>query len=130
MVIDTSALLAILFDEEDASLYARAIAEGAVRYLSAASWLEASIVIEARYGLPGGQALDQLVQTAEIHIEPVTFEQIKVAREAYRRFGKGRGHAAGLNYGDCFAYALAKIMGEPLLFKGDDFRYTDIGSVR
>ncbi len=129
MVIDTSALLAILFNEEDAPLYARAIAEGAVRYLSAASWLEASIVIEARYGLPGGQALDQLVQTAEIHIEPVTFEQVKVAREAYRRFGKGRGHAAGLNYGDCFAYALAKIIGEPLLFKGDDFRYTDIGSV-
>ncbi len=129
MVIDTSALLAILFDEEDAPLYARAIAEGAVRYLSAASWLEASIVVEARYGLPGGQALDQFVQTAEIHIEPVTFEQVKVAREAYRRFGKGRGHAAGLNYGDCFAYALAKIMGEPLLFKGDDFRYTDIGSV-
>jgi len=129
MVIDSSAITAILFNEEDAPLYAQAIEADVVRYLSAASWLETSIVIESRFGLPGGDALDKLIRTASVTIEPVTIEQAKIAREAYRRFGKGRGHPAGLNYGDCFAYALAKSAGEPLLFKGNDFRHTDIASV-
>ncbi len=129
MVIDSSAILAILFDEEDAPLYAQAIGEDDTLYFSVASWLETAIVIEARFGAPGGEALDELIQLARIRLEPVTIEQSKIARKAYRRFGKGRGHPAGLNYGDCFSYALAKVTGEPLLFKGNDFRHTDILSV-
>jgi len=90
--------------------------------------LECAIVIEARYGQAGGDKLDQLVQVAQIKIEPVTVEQVAVARLAFRSFGKGR-HLAALNFGDCFAYALAKAHKEPLLFKGDDFSQTDIEAV-
>jgi ribonuclease VapC len=95
--------------------------------MSAASLLETAIVIEARYGEPGGNELDQLLQKAQIKIEPVTVEQAEVARRAYRSYGKGR-HPAGLNFGDCFSYALAKVLGEALLFKGDDFSKTDIAN--
>ncbi len=126
MVIDSSVLIAILSNEQDAARFAQAIADASVRLMSAASWLETAIVIEARYGLPGGEKLDQLLQAAQIHLEPVTVEQASVARTAYRQYGKGRGHPAGLNFGDCFAYALAKVTGEPLLFKGHDFSHTDI----
>lgn len=125
MVLDTSALIAILSAEPEAAALATAIAAAATRLLSAASLLETAIVIEARYGQAGGQKLDELIRTAQIQIEPVTIEQVTAARLAYRAYGKGR-HPAGLNYGDCFAYALAKINGEPLLFKGEDFSQTDI----
>lgn len=125
MVVDTSALIAILSDEPEADTFSKAIAAAEMRLLSTASLLETAIVIEARHGLAGGQKLDELLQAAQIRFEPVTREQVEIARLAYRTFGKGR-HPAGLNYGDCFSYALAKITGEPLLFKGDDFSKTDI----
>jgi ribonuclease VapC len=125
MVLDTSALIAILSAETEANAFAVAIVTAATRMLSAASLLETGIIIEARYGPAGGQKLDELIQAAQIQIEPVTAEQVTVARLAYRTYGKGR-HPAGLNFGDCFAYALAKIRNEPLLFKGNDFSQTDI----
>lgn len=128
MVIDTSALIAILGNEAEAAQFAEAIEADQVRLISAASLLECAIVIEARYGQAGGDKLDQLVQVAQIKIEPVTVEQVAVARLAFRSFGKGR-HLAALNFGDCFAYALAKTHKEPLLFKGDDFSQTDIEAV-
>lgn len=128
MVIDTSALIAILGNEAEAAQFAEAIEADQVRLISAASLLECAIVIEARYGQAGGDKLDQLVQVAQIKIEPVTVEQVAVARLAFRSFGKGR-HLAALNFGDCFAYALAKAHKEPLLFKGDDFSQTDIEAV-
>jgi ribonuclease VapC len=125
MVIDSSAIIAILNGEPDAPLLTAVIANTPVRLMSAASWLESALVIEARYGEAGGRKLDQLLQRAQIKIEPVSIEQAEAARLAFRRYGKGR-HPAGLNFGDCFAYALAKVLGEPLLFKGNDFSQTDI----
>lgn len=128
MVIDTSAIIAILSDEPEAASFERAFEVDPVRLLSAASFLEASLVIEARYGEAGGRELDLLVVKSGIEIVPVTLEQAEVARTAFRRFGKGR-HRAALNFGDCFTYALAKVTSEPLLFKGRDFRETDLESV-
>lgn len=128
MVLDTSALIAILTAEPEANTFAAVIATAATRLLSAASLLETAIIIEARYGPAGGQKLDELIRVAQVQVEPVTVEQVTSARLAYRVYGKGR-HPAGLNYGDCFAYALAKISGEPLLFKGNDFGQTDIETV-
>lgn len=125
MVLDSSALITILTAEPEANAFATAIAAASLRLLSAASLLETAIVIEARHGPAGGQKLDELIRTAHIQIEPVTIEQVTVARLAYRTYGKGR-HPAGLNFGDCFSYALAKISDEPLLFKGNDFNQTDI----
>ncbi|MBI1293902.1 PIN domain-containing protein [bacterium] len=124
MVIDSSALIAILSNEEDAAFFAESIAVDTTRLVSAASLLETAIVIETRYGLPGGEKLDLLLECAQIRVESVTAEQAFTARLAYRMYGRGR-HPAGLNYGDCFAYALAKVMSEPLLCKGDDFVKTD-----
>ena len=129
MVIDSSAIIAILTDEQEAAYFAQSIENDALRLMSAASWLETAIVIEARFGLPGGKEFDKLIEVAQIHIEMVTAEQVAVARAAYRKYGKGRGHPAGLNFGDCFSYALAKITGEPLLFKGEDFIHTDVLAV-
>lgn len=126
MVIDSSALIAILSDENDTPALASAIALAVSRRISAATLLETAIVIEARHGQAGGDKLDEFIQTAQISIEAVTVGQIDIARDAFRRYGKGRGHAAGLNFGDCFSYALAKEMNEPLLFKGEDFRSTDV----
>lgn len=128
MVIDTSALLAILNYEAEAAQFATAIQDSSPQLISAASVLECAIVIEARYGEAGGKKLDELLRVAQINIEPVTAEQVTAARLAYRTYGKGR-HPAGLNFGDCFSYALAKVTGEPLLFKGDDFSQTDIQTV-
>jgi ribonuclease VapC len=128
MVIDTSALIAILGYEAEAPQFAEAIQSDPVRLISAASLLECAIVIEARYGQAGGDKLDQLLYVAQIQVEPVTAEQVAAARLAFRTYGKGR-HPAALNFGDCFAYALAKISEEPLLFKGDDFSQTDIQPV-
>lgn len=128
MVLDTSALLALLLDEPEAEDFRVAVEEDATRLVSAATLLETALVIEARKGEPGGRELDTLIQKAEVVVVPVDAEHVFEARRAYRRFGKGR-HTAGLNFGDVFAYALARTAGEPLLFKGDDFAKTDIGRV-
>lgn len=125
MVIDTSALVAIIEREEEALRFASAIVESSVRLMSAASFLETAIIIETRYGEQGGQLLNELVAITQIQILPVTLEQVNLARLAYRQYGKGH-HEARLNFGDCFTYALAKIMNEPLLFKGNDFDRTDL----
>jgi ribonuclease VapC len=125
MVIDTSAIAAILFDEPDAAALEGQIADDPVRLISAATFLEATIVIEARLGDPGGREFDLWLHRAEVEILPVDAEQADMARRAWRRFGRGR-HPAGLNYGDCFSYALAATHHEPLLFKGDDFTKTDV----
>lgn len=128
MVIDTSALIAMLGDEPEAHLFEEAVQEDPVRLMSTASYLEAAIVIETRFGEPGGRELDLWLHRATVDLVAVDADQADVARAAYRRYGKGRDRAR-LNYGDCFAYALAKVSGEPLLFKGHDFAHTDIGVV-
>lgn len=125
MVLDTSVLVAILCDEPEAEQLETALESDDNRLLSAASLLETSIVIEARFGEEGGLELDRLLEKAAIQVVSVTREQIEIAREAYRQFGKGH-HRASLNFGDCFSYALARLAGEPLLCKGNDFRRTDL----
>lgn len=125
MVIDTSALLAILQDEPERRMFNEAIEAAESRLMSAATFVEASIVIESRFGAEGLRDLDLFVERAGIGLAAVDAEQAHVARRAFSRFGKGR-HRAGLNYGDCFAYALANVLGEPLLYKGDDFGQTDV----
>jgi ribonuclease VapC len=126
MIVDTSALIAILRDEPEARAFAMAIADADHPRISAANYLEAAIVIDGSRDPIASRRFDDLLREAAIGIEPVTAEQAKVAREAYRDFGRGSGHAARLNFGDCFAYALAKTAGEPLLFKGDDFLHAGI----
>jgi ribonuclease VapC len=128
MVLDTSALLALLLDEPEAEGFRAAVEEDTTRLVSAATLLETALVIEARKGEPGGRELDSLIHKADVVVVPVDAEHVTEARRAYRRFGKGR-HAAGLNFGDLFAYSLARTSGEPLLFKGDDFTKTDISRV-
>jgi ribonuclease VapC len=128
MVVDTSAILALLFNEPEADDIAVAVDRDPVRLLSAASYAEAAIVVEARLGEPGGREFDLLVHKAGIDVVAVTAEQAEVARAAWRRFGRGR-HKAGLNFGDCFSYALAAVSAEPLLFKGTDFAETDVERV-
>lgn len=128
MVIDTSALIAVLLNEADAIGIAQVIESRSLRLLSAANLLEASMVIESRKGEAGGRELDLLIDRTAIQIIAVDQDQAEIARLAWRRFGKGR-HPAGLNYGDCFAYALARSRHLPLLFLGDDFSQTDIAGV-
>jgi ribonuclease VapC len=128
MVIDTSALIALLLGEPDAHGVARAIEAGSPRLLSAANLLETSLVIESRKGEAGGRELDLLLYRSGIEVVTVDRDQAETARAAWRRFGKGR-HPAALNYGDCFAYALARSRRLPLLFRGNDFSQTDIDSV-
>jgi ribonuclease VapC len=128
MVIDTSAIVAVLLNEADAPRISHAIEMGSLRLFSAANLLEASIVIESRKGETGGRELDLLIYRADIEIIPLDQDQAEIARIAWRRFGKGR-HPAALNYGDCFAYALAKSRRLPLLYQGDDFSQTDIERV-
>jgi ribonuclease VapC len=125
VIIDGSAIVAILRDEPDAHELASAIDSAAVCRLSAASYLEAAIVTDANRNPILSRRLDSFLQEALIEIEPVTVEQTRLAREAYRDYGKGR-HKAGLNFGDCFVYALARDKSEPLLCKGRDFRQTDL----
>ena len=127
MIVDTSALLAVLFDEPDARRFAEAIAEASRCRMSVANLLEAALVVEGRAGLEGGYELDRLMDRSAIELIQVTVEQIQVARLAWRRFGKGN-HPAGLNFGDCFAYALAEVTGDRLLYKGQDFALTDVES--
>jgi ribonuclease VapC len=126
MIVDTSAILAILRDEPEAMACARALEEATVRRMSAASFLEAAIVIDASGDALASRSFDELIEVAEMVIEPVTVEQAQIGRDAYRDFGKGSGHPAQLNFGDCFSYALAATTGEPLLFKGSDFSQTDV----
>lgn len=126
MIIDASALVAILRDEPEASAFASAIAKAKKRRVSAVNYVEAAAVIDGSRDPIASRRFDDLIREAQMIIEPVTEEQAVIAREAYRDFGKGSGHPAGLNFGDCFAYALARASGEPLLFKGDDFRQTDL----
>jgi len=128
MVIDTSAVIAILFDEPERGAITTAIEHADTRRMSAATFVEASIVIEARHGAAGRQELDLLLERAEVELVSVDPAQARAARQAWSRFGKGR-HPAALNYGDCFSYALATTEAQPLLCKGDDFRQTDVAVV-
>ena len=125
MIVDTSAIAAVIFDEVDAEYFENEISEATVCRMSAANYFEAAMVIEGRMGEEGARELDNYLETAEIEFVDVTQEQAHAARLAWRRYGKGN-HPAGLNFGDCFAYALAEVSQEPLLFKGDDFSLTDI----
>jgi ribonuclease VapC len=128
VILDTSAVLAIVFGEPGFEVFVNAIAASPVCRISAACLVEASIVAESRIGDQGLRQCDSFFRTSRISVEPVTEEQALLARQGFSDFGKGR-HPAGLNFGDCFAYALAKSTGEPLLFKGQDFSQTDIQSV-
>jgi ribonuclease VapC len=128
LVVDSSALIAILSDEAEAQTYARALAEALHRRISAVTLVETAAVIDSRRSPVASRRLDDLIREARIAIEPVDEAQSVIARQAYRDFGRGSGHPARLNFGDCFAYALARRLGEPLLFKGDDFSRTDIAS--
>jgi len=125
VIIDTSVIIAILRDEPDASGIREALGRPQARRMSAVSYVEAGVVVDGNRNPVLSRRLDDLLRDVQITVEPVTLNQAHIAREAYRDFGKGR-HRAGLNLGDCFAYALAKEKGETLLFKGDDFCHTDI----
>ena len=128
MVIDSSALLAIILEEDDRARYAKAIDSDSIRFMSTASFVESSIVVEKRRGVDGVIKLDQLISRSSIELVPVDAIQAHTARSAYRIYGKGR-HRAALDFGDCFAYALAITLMEPLLFKGNDFSRTDVAQV-
>ena len=128
MVVETSAVLAILLEEPEAAEFAQLIEDAPTPLISAASVFEAGIVLLSRYGLEAWGDLQDFIEQGGLQVEPVTAEQAALAFEAYQRFGKGR-HRAGLNFGDCFAYALCQATGQPLLFKGQDFSQTDIATV-
>jgi ribonuclease VapC len=126
MVIDSSALIALLLGEPETADFVTAIAAAASRVVSAPTYLETAIVISARSGLKAVEKFDRLLDDLEIEVVPFARDQAAIAITAYRNYGKGSSHAAGLNFGDCFSYALAKLRDEPLLFKGDDFSRTDL----
>jgi ribonuclease VapC len=128
MVIDTSAVIAVLLGEPETASFVRALAGAPKKLISAFNALESAIVIEAKKGEAGGRELDLLLHRAQIEIIVLNGDQLEIARTAWRKYGKGN-HSAGLNIGDCCAYALAKYSGEPLLFKGNDFSQTDIQAV-
>ena len=125
MVVDTSAVSAILFGEADGERFVSALASSGRKFMSAVNSLESAIVAEARKGEAGAKALAELLAVSEIEILPFDSSQAEIALAAWRRYGKGR-HPAGLNLGDCASYALAATLNRPLLFKGDDFTKTDI----
>lgn len=129
IAIDASALVAVLSDEPERGRFVDLIEAEELAYISAASLLEARIVMLSRFGDDGVLALDSFLLKSDIAVVEVSSRMADIAFEAYRRFGKGSGHGASLNYGDCFSYALAKHFDAPLLFKGDDFSKTDIPSV-
>jgi ribonuclease VapC len=129
MIVDTSAIVAILRDEPDAESFANAIAGERIRRVSAVNYVEAAAVIDESRNPVASRRFDDFIREASLTVEPVTFEQARIAREAYKDFGKGSGHPARLNFGDCFAYALAKAVSEPILFKGQGFKHTDLTSV-
>jgi len=126
LILDKSALLAVPLDEPDADHFERVIGVAPACRMSVANYLEAIMVIEGRLGDAGGREIDNYLEEAGVELVSVTPEQVQAARMAWRRYGKGN-HPAGLNFGDCFAYALAEVSGEPLLFKGEDFALTDVG---
>ena len=126
MIVDTSAVVAVLRNEADADIYSRVIAKSPTVRMSAGTYVELGVVIDGLDDPVISGALDKYLEESRVIIEPLTAAQAQVARTAYQRFGKGSGHVARLNLGDCFAYALARALGEPLLFKGEDFRLTDI----
>jgi ribonuclease VapC len=128
VIVDSSAIIAILKEQDDAAVYAQAIAGADARRLSAASYLECGMVLDSQRDPIISRGLDELMQEAEFVIEPVTERQARLARQAYADFGKGSGHPAGLNFGDCLSYALALDLREPLLWKGNDFGHTGIQS--
>ena len=128
MIVDSSAILAILRAEPDAAVFADAIERASVRRVSAVNYVESAAVID-RSGSPvASRKFDDFCREAALRVEAVDLEQARIAREAYRDFGKGSGHPAQLDFGDCFAYALAKLRSEPILFKGQDFKRTDLTS--
>jgi ribonuclease VapC len=127
MVLDTSAILAILQNEPERRKFNEAIETSETRSLSTASFVECSMILESRYGADGVRDLDLFIAKAQVSLVSVDEEQADLARRAFRKYGKGR-HPAGLNFGDCFSYALARSLDEPLLFKGNDFSQTDIES--
>lgn len=127
MIVDSSVLIAIIHDEHDADRFTTALTTTRAR-ISAATLLEATIVADSRLGATDRHRFDQMLAQFEIEVVPFTAEHAAIARQAHRDFGRGSGHPAGLNLGDCFAYALARATGEPLLYKGDDFGHTDVRS--
>jgi ribonuclease VapC len=127
MVLDTSAILAILQDEPERRKFNEAIEAAESRSISTASFVECSMILESRYGADGIRDLDLFIAKAQVSLVPVDEEQAELARRAFRKYGKGR-HPAGLNFGDCFSYALAQALDEALLFKGNDFSQTDVES--
>lgn len=129
MIVDTSAIIAILRGETDASRFADALAGATAPRISAGTYVETAIVVDANRDPVLSRRLDELVSVTGMTVDPVTQQHAQIARQAYRDFGRGSGHPAGLNFGDCFAYALARQAGEPLLYKGDDFSRTDVASV-
>jgi ribonuclease VapC len=128
MIVDSSAIVAIVRNEPERAEFLAALADSAANRLSAANYLEAAIVVDGSRDPALSRYLEDFLQATEMVIEPVTERQARMAREAYRDFGRGSGHPANLNFGDCFAYALAKDAGEPLLYKGADFSHTDVRS--
>ncbi len=128
MIIDTSALLAILYQEDDAEWFLTNLVTAPARRMSTANFLEAAINVDAHGDPEASRQLDHFIRQAAIEIVPVTLEHAQIARQAYLDFGKGR-HKAAFNFGDCFAYALARASGEPLLFKGNNFANTDLAIV-
>jgi ribonuclease VapC len=126
VIIDASALVAIMRNESDALPLAEIIARSSLRRISAAGYVETALVVDRDRDPHVGRKMDYLIEDMRIIIEPVTEQQARIAREAYRDFGRGSGHRAKLNFGDCFAYALAKALNEPLLYKGADFSHTDV----
>jgi ribonuclease VapC len=128
MILESSAMVAIARQERDAAVFSRVIEAAPSRKMSTATFLEAAIVLNSRLHPTLGRRYDDLLRQANVELVPLDETQARIAREAYRDYGKGSGHPAKLNFGDCFAYALAKMTGEPLLYKGNDFPHTDIAS--
>jgi ribonuclease VapC len=128
MIVDSSALVAILKREPEGAAFSKLLEATKIVRVSAATYFETGIVIDSQGKPSASRLLDELIEESGIQIEPVTVEQARIARQAYRDYGKGSGHPANLNFGDCFSYALARDKREPILFKGDDFVHTDLRS--
>ncbi len=128
MIIDSSALIAIFFKEPEARAFARAIQDADTLRISAATYLETAILLDKQRDPVLSARLDTLIEDLQVTIEPITVQQARIARQAWRDYGRGSGHPANLNFGDCFSYALARAVREPLLYKGNDFSHTDLSS--
>jgi ribonuclease VapC len=129
MIVDSSAIIAVLRNEPDAAAISAALQQAPICRMSAVTYVEAAVFTDSNGNPVLSRRFDDLLRDVKMRVESVTFDHARIARQAYRDFGKGR-HKAGLNFGDCFAYALAKDLDEPLLFKGDDFRHTDVDAVK